>query len=402
MKTAEQSPLVAGLAAGLRERREQALYREPRVLEGGGGVQALWRGRPVLLFCSNDYLGLANHPRVVEALRDAALAYGVGAGAAHLVTGHRRAHQDLEEELAAFTGRERALLFSTGYMANLGVLGTLSGRGGRVIQDRLNHASLLDGCQCAGARLLRFPHKDMATLERRLQGARGDGRPAVVVSDTVFSMEGDRAPLPELAELSSRYGAWLMVDDAHGFGVLGPQGRGAVAEQGLNSVEVPVLMATLGKAVGTFGAFVAGDQALIETLVQQARSYVYTTAAPPAVAAATRAALRLVADGDELRERLQASVQRFRRGAAQLGLLGEQSTGGEDSPIQPLLLGSSDRALRAAEALLALGLVVTAIRPPTVPEGSARLRVTLSAAHTGEQVDRLLDGLDNVLRSRDD
>jgi 8-amino-7-oxononanoate synthase len=247
----------------------------------------------------------------------------------------------------------------------------------------------------------------MAALERRLQGAGGDGRPAVVVSDSVFSMEGDRAPLLELAELSSRYGAWLMIDDAHGFGVFGPQGRGAVAEQGLNSAEVPVLMATLGKAVGTFGAFVAGDRALIETLVQQARSYVYTTAVPPAVAAATRTALRLVADGDELRERLQASIARFRRGAAQLGLLGEEasgegSTGGEDSPIQPLLLGSSELALRAAEALLDLGLVVTAIRPPTVPEGSARLRVTLSAAHTGEQVDSLVDGLDNVLRSRDD
>lgn len=405
----EVSPLVAGLREGLRQQHEQHLYRQPRVLDGSGGTEALWDGRRVLLFCSNDYLGLANHPLVVEAMRDAAGRYGVGAGAAHLVTGHRHAHQALEEELAAFTGRRRALLFSTGYMANLGVLGALSGRGGRVYQDRYNHASLLDGSQCVGARLQRYPHRDMATLEQRLQAYRGD-TPALVASDTVFSMDGDRAPLASLAALSSRYRAWLLVDDAHGFGVLGPQGRGTLAEQGLDSVQVPVLMATLGKAVGTFGAFVAGDEELIETLVQRARSYIYTTAAPPAVAAATRAALRLIEDGEGLRQRLATLVTRFRDGAGQLGLTptgvpAEPSgadRGNPATPIQPLLLGSSRRALRASGELLDAGFVVTAIRPPTVPEGSARLRVTLSAAHTEEQVDRLLNALDRVLRKRDE
>lgn len=393
----EVSPLVEDLVAGLREQRDRDLFRQTRVLDGSGGTRAIWQGREVLLFCSNDYLGLANHPLVVEAMRDAALAYGVGAGAAHLVTGHRQPHQALEEELAEFTGRDRALLFSTGYMANLGVLGTLSGRGGRVYQDRWNHASLLDGSQCAGARLQRYPHRDMRGLERCLREYRGEV-PAVVASDTVFSMDGDRAPLQELAVLSRRHGAWLMVDDAHGFGVLGPQGRGALAEQELDSARVPVLMATLGKAVGTFGAFVAGDRELIETLVQRARSYIYTTAAPPAVAAATRTALRLIggAEGEGLRDRLRLLTLQFRRGAEQLGL----SPGGEDTPIQPLLLGSAKRAVQAAEKLLELGFMVTPIRPPTVPEGSARLRVTLSAVHTEEQVDRLLNALNTVFKEQ--
>ena len=394
MSDRKVSPLVTGLAAALQARRRDRLYRQRRLLEGDGATSAVWQGRELLLFCSNDYLGLANHPRMVEALRDAALQYGVGAGAAHLVTGHRGPHHELEQELAEFTGRERALLFSTGYMANLGVLSALSGRGRRVYQDRLNHASLLDGSQCAGARLLRYPHRDMAALEQRLQDAgAGDGQPAMLVTDSVFSMDGDRAPLAELAALGSRHGAWLMVDDAHGFGVLGPQGRGAVMEQGLDSVQVPILMGTLGKAVGSFGAFVAGDEELIETLVQGARSYIYTTATPPALAAATREALRLVRDGDGLRERLRGLIDRFRSGAAQLDL----PLAASDTPIQPLLLGEAGTAIDAAAALLDLGFVVTAIRPPTVPEGSSRLRVTLSAAHTDEQVDRLLDALKKVL-----
>lgn len=402
------SPLVAGLRDGLRRRREQHRYRQLQVLDGSGGTEALCNGRRVQLFCSNDYLGLANHPKVIEAMRDAASRYGVGAGAAHLVTGHRRPHQALEEELAGFSGRRRALLFSTGYMANLGLLAALSGRTGQVYQDRYNHASLLDGSQCVGARLRRYPHRDMAALERRLQAHRGE-LPALVASDTVFSMDGDRAPLASLAALAGRYRAWLVVDDAHGFGVLGPNGRGALAEQGLDSVQAPVLMATLGKAVGTFGAFVAGDDELVETLMQQARSYIYTTAAPPALAAATRAALRLVAAGDELRERLYDRIARFRRGAAQIGLTGAgllaepagADRGRPPTPIQPLMLGSSRRALQVAAALLERGFLVTAIRPPTVPDGSARLRVTLSAAHSEGQVDSLLNALDGVLRKRD-
>jgi len=390
------SPLLSTLTAGLQQRRQDSLYRQRRLLEGRGGIAAMHQGRELLLFCSNDYLGLANHPKVVEAMREAALQYGVGAGAAHLVTGHRGPHHRLEQELAEFTGRERALLFSTGYMANLGVMSALSGRGRRVYQDRLNHASLLDGAQCAGARLQRYAHRDMQALEQRLskdQHGAGNGLPAMVVSDAVFSMDGDQAPLAELAALSSRYGAWLMVDDAHGLGVLGPQGGGSVLQQGLDNVQVPILMGTLGKAVGTFGAFVAGDEELIETLVQRARSYIYTTATPPAVAAATLAALALIREGDGLRARLDGLIARFRRGAEQLALpLAESST-----PIQPLLLGSARRAVDAAARLLELGFVVTAIRPPTVAEGSSRLRVTLSAAHTDEQVDELLDALHTAL-----
>ena len=393
------SPLISALQDDLQARRRQQLYRQRRLLDGDGGTAARWQGRELLLFCSNDYLGLANHPQLVEAMRDAACQYGVGAGGAHLVSGHRGPHHQLELELAEFTGRDRALLFSTGYMANLGVMSALSGRGRSVWQDRLNHASLLDGSRCAGARLWRYPHRDLTLLEQRLQrdgnGSAGINRGAgIVATDSVFSMDGDHAPLAALAALTTRHGAWLMVDDAHGFGVLGPQGRGSVAAQRLDSAQVPILMATLGKAVGTFGAFVAGDEALIETLVQKARSYIYTTAMPPAVAAATRVALRLVREGDERRAHLGALIARFRAGAAQLGLpLGES-----DTPIQPLLLGQAGKAVDAAAALLDLGIVVAAIRPPTVPEGSSRLRITLSAAHSGEQVDRLLDALDRVLR----
>ena len=415
----EGSELLAGLAKELEQRRNGPLFRERRMLQGCDGTTAWWRGRRVELFCSNDYLGLANHPKVVEAMVTAAKEQGVGAGAAHLVTGHRPEHHALEEELAAFTGRQRALLFSTGYMANLGVLSTLGGRGRRVYQDRLNHASLLDGVRCAGGRLLRYPHRDMAVLARMLaqrsasasgaeasgaeasgaeaSGAEGVGAeqaPAIVATDGVFSMDGDRAPLTELAALSARHGAWLVVDDAHGFGVLGPNGRGSVAEQGLDSVEVPVMMGTLGKAVGTFGAFVAADEVVIEALIQRARSYIYTTAVPPAVAAATRAALALVRDGDGLRQRLRARVMRFVSGARQLGL---SLPGDPDMPVQPVILGTAARATEVAGRLLEQGMVVTAIRPPTVPEGTARLRVTLSAAHTEEQVDRLLEALNSVI-----
>ena len=389
--------MLSTLTAELQRRRQDSLYRQRRLLEGHGGIAALYQGRELLLFCSNDYLGLANHPKVVEAMREAALQYGVGAGAAHLVTGHRSAHHRLERALAEFTGRERALLFSTGYMANLGVMSALSGRGRRVYQDRLNHASLLDGAQCVGARLRRYAHRDMQALEQRLrrdQEGQDNGLPAMVASDAVFSMDGDQAPLAELAALSSRYGAWLMVDDAHGLGVLGPQGGGSVLQQGLDNAQVPILMGTLGKAVGTFGAFVAGDEELIETLVQKARSYIYTTAVPPAVAAATLAALDLVREGSGLRARLDGLIARFRHGARQLALpLAESGT-----PIQPLLLGSAERAVSAAAQLLEAGFVVTAIRPPTVAEGSSRLRVTLSAAHTDEQVDRLLNALHVALK----
>ena len=382
--------MEAELNAALAERRAQALYRARRVVAGPQAPQQVIDGRQVLSFCSNDYLGLANHPEVIAALRRGADAYGVGAGAAHLINGHSRAHHALEEELAAFTGRERALLFSTGYMANLGVITALLGKTDAVFEDRLNHASLIDAGRLCGARLRRYRHADPSSLDGLLDRHPRGRR--LIVTDGVFSMDGDLAPLPALAATASARDAWLMVDDAHGLGVLGREGRGSLDHFGVGAHEAPVLMGTLGKAFGTSGAFVAGSEALIETLIQQARTYVYTTALPPALAEATRASLRLLQHGDERRERLASLIRRFRHGADQLGLHLMTS----ETPIQPIVMGAVARAVAVSEALLQRGILVTAIRPPTVPAGSARLRVTLSAAHSEAQVDRLLEALGEV------
>lgn len=304
----------------LRRRQELGLYRRRRTLDSPQGPQVQVNGRSLLAFCSNDYLGLAADARVTQALQAGAGRWGTGAGAAHLLTGHQGPHQALEEELADFLGRPRALLFSTGYMANLGLVSALVGQGDQLWGDRWNHASLLDGARLSGARWHRYPHRDAAALERRLQSTQRPARRTLLITDGVFSMDGDLAPLPDLAQVAQRHQAWLAVDDAHGFGVLGPSGRGTSAHFGLGLAEVPVLMGTLGKACGTFGAFVAGSEALIETLIQQARSYIYTTAAPPALAEATRAALAILRSEDWRRERLQSLIQRFRSGASQLGL----------------------------------------------------------------------------------
>ncbi|MCB1874569.1 MAG: 8-amino-7-oxononanoate synthase [Chromatiales bacterium] len=376
------------LRADLERLSEQQLYRRRRVRESATEPQARVDGRELLSFCSNDYLGLANHPRVVQALAEGARRWGAGSGAAHLISGHCAAHHALEEELAEFTGRPRALLFSTGYMANLGVIGALTGRGDSVFEDRLNHASLLDGGLVSGAGFVRYRHADAADLAKRLDSVTGR---RLVVTDGVFSMDGDLAPLPELANLDK---TWLMVDDAHGFGVMGREGRGTPSHFGLAVDQVPIFMATLGKALGTFGAFVAGEDALIETLIQRARAYIYTTAPPPAMAEASRAALRVLQEEPWRRESLFALVARFREGARQLGL----PLASSPTPIQPLLVGDAGQALAAARALEARGILVTAIRPPTVPAGTARLRVTFSAAHTQAQVDRLLDALGVVFQ----
>ncbi len=381
-----------GLAEALAEREAAGLYRRRRVVESATGPHLRVDGRPMLAFCSNDYLGLAADPRLAEALATGARAAGSGSGAAHLVSGHHRGHHALEEELAEFVGAERALLFSTGYMANLGVIPALLGRGDSVLQDRLDHASLIDGARLSGARLRRWPHGDLAALERQLASASGR---VLVAVDAVFSMDGDRAPLRELAALCARHDAALMIDDAHGLGVLGPQGRGSLAAAGLDFDAVPVYMATLGKALGVAGAFVAGSALLIETLIQRARPYVYTTAMPPALAEATRAALRIAAEEEWRRERLRALVTRFRREAAALGLRLVEDA---DTPIQPVLLGEAAEALRWSERLAERGLLVPAIRPPTVPRGAARLRITFSAAHEAADLDRLLDGLAALAR----
>jgi len=368
--------------------RTAGLYRRRRVLGSPQQPNCLVDGRPVLSFCSNDYLGLANHPEVIAALRRGAERWGVGSGAAHLVNGHSAAHEALEAELAELTGRPRALLFSTGYMANLGVISALADRGDTVFEDRLNHASLLDGALLSRATLRRYPHGDTAALARMA----ANDPPRLIATDGVFSMDGDLAPLPELARTARETGAWLLVDDAHGLGVLGREGRGTLDHLGLDIEQVPILMGTLGKAFGTFGAFVAASEDLIETLIQRARSYIYTTAAPPALAEATQASLAIVRREDWRRERLQALISRLRHGAAQLGLpLADSLT-----PIQPLIAGTSSRALAWSRALESAGILVTPIRPPTVPEGTARLRITLSAAHEETDVDRLLDALSTL------
>ena len=347
-------------------------------------------GHKVINFCSNDYLGLANHPRVRSAFIKGIERYGAGSGAAHLINGHSRAHHQLEEALADFCGYPRALLFSTGYMANLGVAQALVGRGDSVLEDRLNHASLIDGGLLSGARLMRYAHNDMGALKNKL-ASREHGE-KLVLSDGVFSMDGDIADVSALATTSAQHDAWLMIDDAHGFGVLGEQGRGTLSHCAVSTSEVPIYMATLGKALGTAGAFVAGSEALIETLVQQARSYIYTTAQPAAVAAATLESLRIVADQPELREALHANIIYFKQCAQQAGL--ELHPG--ETAIQPIIIGAVDKTLELSQQLFEHGFHVSAIRPPTVPEGSARLRITLSAGHTHSHIDQLISTLSEL------
>lgn len=354
-----------------------------------------WRTRQVvtsdssgssLNFAGNDYLGLAQDPRVSEAQAEGARRYGAGAGASHLVSGHLEVHEALEDALAEWTGRERALLFSTGYMANLGVLQALADRHTAIFQDRLNHASLIDGAALSAARSRRFHHHDIHDLESLL--SRSEYAHKLVVSDGVFSMDGDIADIEGLVTAAQRHHAWLMIDDAHGVGVLGDNGSGCVGST-WGSTEVPVLVGTLGKALGTAGAFVAGDAELIDHLIQFSRSYIYTTAQPPAIAAATLKALEIVQSEPEHRDRLNANIAYFRQAARHLGLPLSASA----TPIQPLVLGDAARALCWAAQLQQQGIHVGAIRPPTVPEGAARLRITLSARHTRDQIDRLLEAL---------
>ena len=370
----------------IEQRKQAGLYRTRRLVSGPQQPELIADGKPLLSFCSNDYLGLANHPRNIDALTNALPETGLGGAASHLVCGHHQSHHQLEQRLAAFTRRSAALFFSTGYMANLGVISALAGRGDTIFSDRLNHASIIDGCILSRARVRRYGHGDVVALEAMLAETSGH---KLVVTDGVFSMDGDVAPLKDLARVCKAHDALLVVDDAHGIGVLGPQGRGSVLAAGLSEDEVPVLIGTLGKAVGTSGAFVAGPAVLMDYLVQKARTYIYTTAMPPALAAATCASLDLIEVDDRRRQHLDELIVRFRAGAEQLGyqLMPSQS------PIQPILVGGNQEALALSQALEHQGVLVTAIRPPTVPEGQARLRVTLSAAHSVDQVDRLLSAL---------
>lgn len=370
----------------LAERAAEGLLRQRRLVEGPQQPRIEVDGAAMLSFCSNDYLGLASHPAVITALQQAAAATGVGSGASHLITGHHRLHHELEEMLAAFVGSPRALLFSTGYMANLGVISALVGRGDAVFADRLNHASLNDAVVLSRADLQRYPHNDLAVLEKQL--ASSAAKRKLVVADAVFSMDGDIAPVPRLLELCERYGAWLMLDDAHGFGVLGAHGKGILEHFDLHSPRI-IYMATLGKAAGVFGAFVAGEPELVEYLVQRARTYIYTTAMPHALAAALGATLPLIEQESWRRQNLQRLIDTLRHRLKPRKWRLDPSV----TPIQPLIIGSNEEALHVSERLQSQGILVPAIRPPTVPQGTARLRISLSAAHRVEDVERLVDAL---------
>ncbi|OWY35559.1 8-amino-7-oxononanoate synthase [Herbaspirillum aquaticum] len=364
----------------------QSLLRTRRVVEGPQGPLLQVEGTQELSFCSNDYLGLANHPALIDAATDALQRYGMGAGASPLISGHSRAHESLESELAAFVGTPSALVFGSGYMANLGVTAALVGKGDTVIVDRLAHASLIDGARLSGASLKVFPHNDAVRLEQVL--ARCTTGRKLVLTDAVFSMDGDLAPLAALAAVCGRHDAWLLVDDAHGLGVHGPQGRGSLALAGVRAAHV-LTMGTLGKAAGVAGAFVAGDAGVLAWILQRARTYMFSTAHPPALAAATSASLALIAREDWRRERLQALAAQLRAGLAGLpwSLLPSATA------IQPLIVGENATARALSAALRAQGIWVPAICPPTVPKGTARLRISLSALHTSADVARLVAAL---------
>ena len=373
---------AAALKAALADLEQRNLQRRRRTGVGG-----------LVNFCGNDYLGLKDHPEVTRAFIEAASKYGVGSGASHLVSGHGPEHEALEQDLAAFVGRPRALVFSTGYMANMGVIGALADQNAVIVSDKLNHASLVDGCRLSGADLRRYRHGDATHAAELLCATQEATR--LLVTDGVFSMDGDLAPLPQLAQLAREAKAWLIVDDAHGLGVVGQTGRGCCEQFGLGLDAVPVLIGTFGKAFGSFGAFVAGDADLVEYLLQKSRTYIYTTALPPAVAAATRAALRVSQRESWRREKACALSRRFQQGLRERGI----NAGCESSTtIVPVIVGDAARALAISAKLEQGGFLVTAIRPPTVPPGTARLRVTLSAAHEETQVDALVNAFAQALR----
>ena len=373
------SPRLADLAQG-------GLLRRRQVVQAADGPMLSVDGRNYLAFCSNDYLGLAQHPALAEAACRGAERYGVGAGASALISGHSEVHEALEARLARFVRMPRALHFSSGYMANLGILPALAGRGDTIFSDALNHACLIDGARLSRAEVEVYPHADLGALERLLAACDTGGK--VIATDAVFSMDGDIAPLPGLVALAERYDAWLLVDDAHGFGVLGEGGRGTLAHFRIASPRV-AYMGTLGKAAGVYGAFVAGDEALVEWLLQRARTYIFTTACPPLLACAVIASIDLIEAGDERRARLGFLIESLKK---QLRTLPWRLLPSE-TPIQPLVVGDNRAALELAEGLRARGLWVPAIRPPTVPQGSARLRIALSASHEMRHVGELAAAL---------
>jgi 8-amino-7-oxononanoate synthase len=390
--------LIAALQAQIDALDAQGLRRFRRTVSTPCGPRVEVDGRPLLSFNSNDYLGLAAHPRVVEALREGASRYGAGSGASHLVSGHSKAHAQLEDKLAEFLSPQleqaRALYFCTGYMANLAVLSALAGpvpREAEIFSDALNHASLIDGARLSRAKVTVYPHADVAALEAMLSHSTANTK--LVVTDSVFSMDGDLAPLPALLALCERHGAWLVVDDAHGFGVLGEHGRGALEHFNLRSPQL-IYMGTLGKAAGVGGAFVAAHATVIEWLVQRARPYIYTTATAPALAHALLTSIELIEGREGQQRRAQLDLLRHQLAVMPLRAGWQQLASG--TPIQPLVIGGNAEVLAVAQFLFDQGLWVSAIRAPTVPEGTARLRITLSATHTHEDVARLLAALQQL------
>lgn len=383
------------------KQQKNSLYRCRKIIDApssssNSSVYIKTKKKNLLSFCSNDYLGLAHHPAIAEQLKQGVNKYGVGSGAAHLVSGHSRAHHELEETLAEYTGRDRALLFSTGYMANLGIANALMGKADVIYQDKLNHASLIDAAllsnTLSASQLKRYPHNHIESLSKLLEKNSTPSNRNLVMSDAVFSMDGDIAKVSQLASLCQQTNAWLMLDDAHGFGVLGKNGAGVAEEYALDQKALPVYMATLGKAMGVFGAFVAGSDALIETLIQKARPYIYTTAMPPALAHALVMSIKISREESWRREKLKQHIVQFRYGAEQLGLNLMDST----TPIQPIMVGSNETALKISQALEEKGILVTAIRPPTVPKNTARLRITFSAEHSEKDIVKLLSALDDT------
>lgn len=376
----------AALAAELTQLDGSGLRRVRRMLQTPQGARVTVDGHELVSFCSNDYLGLAADPRLVAAAREGVERYGVGAGASHLVTGHTQAHETLERALAEFVGLPRSLLFSTGYMANLGMVTALAGRDDAVYADKLNHASLNDAALLSRAAFKRYPHNDVAALDRMLAASRG--RRKLVLTDAVFSMDGDIAPLPDLLAVCERHDAWLLIDDAHGFGVLGEGGRGALAHFGIASPRV-IYMATLGKAAGVYGAFVAGQPEVVETVLQRARAYIYTTATPPLLAHALLTSIQLIEAESWRRSHLRHLIDTLRQGLKDSAW----RLAASNTAIQPVIVGDNERALGVSGQLAERGLLVPAIRPPTVPVGTARLRISLSAAHAVRDVERLIDAL---------
>ena len=375
------------LSARLAEQQAGGLTRRHRIVEGPQQLHLRVNSQQLLNFSSNDYLGLANDSAVKQAFIEGVNQYGVGAGAAHLITGHTRAHHELEEALAEFTGRDRALLFSTGYMANVGVLSALTDRHDVVYQDKLNHASLIDAGLLSRADGRRYQHADVDDLRRQI-----DDRQGIIATDGVFSMEGDIAPLKSLAEIAQQNNLMLMVDEAHGLGVLGEAGQGSASMAGLGQAEAPILMGTLGKALGTYGAFVAGSETVIESLVQFARSYIYTTAPPAAIACATLASLRIIQNEPLRRDRLFNNIRYFQQLANELGI----DAGNNQTPIQSIKFMHIDTLMQAQQTLESRGLLVSAIRPPTAPE--PMLRITLTSEHQRQDIDELFTALDGVLK----